>query len=162
MPRPRPADWLGPRLNPGAAGWAHRSQASCPQGSTPTFASFTPLVPRPRLSSSPGKRSLIGAGGTFHTLAQFERMSIPVRPNPGPPPFDQAPFQGHLVAAICDILVRQLAGLTETPSACYFAIWDGGASCSVAGPVPASGVVPPAGGLLGLVVGGVAGRGAGR
>ena len=52
-------------------------------------------------------------------------MSIPVRPNPGPPPFDQAPFQGHLVAAICDILVRQLAGLTETPSACYFAIWDG-------------------------------------
>ena len=63
--------------------------------------------------------------GTFHALAQFERMSIAVKPNPGPPPFDQAPDQGNLTPALCDVLVRQLARLTETPSACYFAIWDG-------------------------------------
>jgi hypothetical protein len=65
------------------------------------------------------------SGGTFHALAQFEKMSIPVRPVPGPPPFDQAPDQGNLAPGLCDILVRQLAALTETPSACYFALWDG-------------------------------------
>jgi hypothetical protein len=65
------------------------------------------------------------SGGTFHPLAQFEAMTNQVRPEPGPSLFDQAPFQGELAPAVCHLVVRELAKLTDTPTACHFGIWDG-------------------------------------
>jgi len=65
------------------------------------------------------------SGRTFHPLAQFVRLSSPTLPSPGPPPFEEPPQTGTLMPAVCHVLVRQLAGLTETPSKCHFAIWEG-------------------------------------
>ena len=46
-------------------------------------------------------------------------------PNPGPTPFDAAPWLGRLIPPVCDVLSGELTKLTATPSDCYFAIWDG-------------------------------------
>lgn len=65
------------------------------------------------------------SGRTLHPLAQFLRMSIPVRPNPGRPPFVEPPLTGVVIPVICEPLVRELTRLTGTPSTCYFALWEG-------------------------------------
>jgi hypothetical protein len=120
-----PADWLRPRLLPWGTETGTPITSIVPVGYDAYVRVFHPVGAPAPAETVTWREVADWSGGTFHALAQFERMSIPVRPVPGPPPFDQAPDQGNLTPALCDILVRELAGLTGTPSACYFAIWDG-------------------------------------
>ena len=120
-----PADWLRPRLQPWGSGMGTPVTSIVPVGFDAYVRVFHPVGAPAPAEFVTWQEVADWSGRTFHPLAQFERMSIPVRPNPGPPPFDHAPCHGTLISPICDMLVRQLARLTTTPSTCYFAIWDG-------------------------------------
>ncbi|MGD0982498.1 MAG: hypothetical protein ABSA65_01620 [Acidimicrobiales bacterium] len=120
-----PAEWLRPRLLPWGSGTGTPVTSIVPVGYDAYVRVFHTVGAPAPAETVTWQEVADWSGCVFHPLAQFERMSIPMRPNPGPPPFDQAPFQGDLTPALCDVLVRQLAGLTETPAFCHFAIWDG-------------------------------------
>ena len=100
---------------------------SSPLATTPTCASSIRLALVRSMIPLRWQEVADWSGRVFHPLAQFEKMSIPVTPNPGPPPFDSAPWLGRLSSRqSVNVLVGELAKLTRTPSNCYFAIWDGG------------------------------------
>ena len=120
-----PAEWIRPRLLPWGSGTGTPVTSIVPVGYDAYVRVFHPVGAPAPAETVTWHEVADWSGGIFHPLAQFEKLSIPTRPNPGPPPFDQAPFQGDLTPALCDVLVRQLAGLTETPAFCHFAIWDG-------------------------------------
>lgn len=120
-----PADWLRPRLQPWGSGMGTPVTSIVPVGYDAYARVFHPVGAPAPAEFVTWQEVADWSGGTFHALAQFERMSIPVRPNPGSPPFDSAPRLGTLISPICDVLVRELTRLTTTPSTCYFAIWDG-------------------------------------
>ena len=120
-----PADWIRPRLLPWGSGMGTPVTSVVPVGFDAYVRVFHPAGNGPLNDAVSWQEVADWSGGRFHALAQFEKMSIPVSPVPGPPPFDRAPFQGDLVPAICRVLVRELAKLTATPSNCYFAIWEG-------------------------------------
>ncbi len=119
-----PAEWLRPRLVP----WGEMGTpvtSIVPVGYDAYIRVFHPAGNGPLVDAVTWQEVADWSGGTFHALAQFERMSIPVRLVPGSPPFESAPRLGTLISPICDLLVRELTRLTATPSTCYFAIWEG-------------------------------------
>ena len=120
-----PAEWIGPRLLPWGAEMGTPVTSIVPVGYDAYVRVFHPASAAGADHAVTWQEVADWSGGTFHPLAQFDAMADPVRPDPGPPPFDSAPSVGRLPHAICEVLVRELARLTETPSACYFAIWDG-------------------------------------
>jgi len=119
-----PADWILPRLLPWGTDGALVTNI-IPVGYDAYVRVFHPAGAGPLDDPVTWHEVAAWSGRTVHPLAQFEKMSIPLTPNPGPPPFGSAPWLGSLTPAICNVLVRELAKLTGTPSNCYFAIWDG-------------------------------------
>jgi hypothetical protein len=119
-----PADWLLPRLLPWGLGGALVTNI-IPMGFDAYVRVFHPAGAGPLHDPVSWHQVADWSGRVFHPLAQFEKMSIPARSNPAPPPFDSAPWLGRLIPPVCDVLVGELAKLTQTPSTCYFAIWDG-------------------------------------
>src|ERR1017187_9575651 len=144
------AEWIAPRLLPWGTGMGTPVTSVVPVG----FDAYVRVFPPAETAT--WQEVADWSGGTFHPLAQFERMSIPVMPDPSPPPFDQAPGQGNLMPALCDLLVRQPRPLAISPSGPARASW------SVAGPAPGTAVAPLAGGVAGPVAGGLAGPVSGR
>ena len=125
MPRPRPPEWLRPRLQPWGSGMGTPVTSIVPVGNDAYVRVFHPVGAPAPAEFVTWQEVADWSGRTFHPLAQFEKMSVPVRPNPGPPPFDSFPWLGRLIPPACDVLVGELAKLTQTPSNCYFAIWEG-------------------------------------
>ena len=127
-----PADWLLPRLLPWGTDGALATNI-IPVGYDAYVRVFHPAGAGPLDDPVTWQEVADWSGRVFHPLAQFEKMSIPVTPNPGPPPFDSAPRLGRLVPSVCDVLVGELAKLTQTPSNCYFGIWDCGGIMTAGG-----------------------------
>ena len=119
------AEWIRPRLLPWGAEVGTPVTSIVPGGFEAYVRSFHPARAAEAKDDVTWQEVADWSGGTFHPLAQFDAMADPVRPNPEAPPFDSAPSVGRLPPAIREVLVRELARLTETPSACYFGIWDG-------------------------------------
>lgn len=120
-----PADWLRPRLLPWGEAMGTPVTSIIPTGYDAYVRVFHPAGTGPLDDPVGWRRVAAWSGSTFHPLAQFEKMAIPVIPNPGPPPFDSTPCLGRLIPPVCEVLVSVLAKLTATPTDCYFAIWDG-------------------------------------
>ncbi len=120
-----PAEWIRPRLLPWGEGIGTPVNSIVPVGYDAYVRIFHPVGAPTPAETVTWQEVADWSGGTLHPLAQFEKMSVPVRPNPGPPPFDSSPWLGRLIPPACDVLVGELAKLTQTPSNCYFAIWDG-------------------------------------
>jgi len=120
-----PAQWIKPRLIPWGAAMGTPVTSIVPAGYDAYVRVFHPaLAPGPTDFAS-WQEVADWSGGTFHPLAQFLRISTPVKPNPGPPPFVEPPLTGTVIPDICEPLVRELTRLTGTPSNCYFGIWEG-------------------------------------
>jgi len=85
-----PADWLRPRLQPWGSGMGTPVTSIVPVGYDAYARVFHPVGAPAPAEFVTWQEVADWSGGTFHALAQFERMSIPVRPNPGSPPFDSA------------------------------------------------------------------------
>jgi len=155
-----PADWIRPRLLPWGAGVGTPVTSIVPVGYDAYVRVFHPASAGPDVAVT-WQEVADWSGGTFHPLAQFEKMSTPISSSPGAAPFHSAPRLGNLAPAMCEVLVRQLAGLTETSSACYLAIWDG---WGILAGGRSSGWVssrPWAGAVAGPVAGGLAEPGSG-
>jgi hypothetical protein len=150
------AEWIAPRLLPWGTGMGTPVTSVVPVGFDAYVRVFHPAGAPAPAETATWQEVADWSGGTFHPLAQFERMSIPLMPDPSPPPFDQAPGQGNLMPALCDLLVRQPRPLAISPSGTARASW------SVAGPAPGTAVAPLAGGVAGPVAGGLAGPVSGR
>jgi hypothetical protein len=120
-----PADWIRPRLLPWGIGMGTPVTSIAPVGYDAYVRVFHPaLAPAPR-DLATWQEVADWSGRTFHPLAQFLRMSVPAKPDPGAPPFVEPPLTGVVIPAICEPLVRELTRLTATPSTCYFALWEG-------------------------------------
>lgn len=119
------AEWIGPRLLAWGTENGTPVTGIVPVGFDAYVRVFHPAGAPAPSETVTWQEIAHWSGRRFHPLAQFERMSLPARPLWGPSPFDQAPFRGTLIPAACDVLVQQLAGLTTTPSVCYFALWEG-------------------------------------
>ena len=119
------AEWIGPRLLPWGTEMGTPVTSVVPTGFDAYVRVFHPAGAPAPFETVTWREVAHWSGRKFHPLAQFERLSVPARSLWGPPPFEQAPFKGTLTSEVCELLVRQLAGLTGTPSACYFALWEG-------------------------------------
>jgi hypothetical protein len=120
-----PADCLRPRLLPWGTGTGTPVTSIVPVGYDAYVRVFHPVGAPAPAEFVTWQEVADWSGRVFHPLAQFEKMSMPVRPNPGPPPFVEPPLTGTLIPVLCDVLVRRLTRLTRTPSTCYFALWEG-------------------------------------
>ena len=121
----RVAEWIGPRLLAWGAEMGTPVTSIVPVGFDAYVRVFHPAGAPAPFETVTWREVAHWSGRKYHPLAQFERLSVPARSLWGPPPFEQAPFKGTLIPGVCELLVRQLAGLTGTPTACYFALWEG-------------------------------------